>query len=294
MKKIDKDKQYVVILGTSQDGGVPQVGCQRSCCRNVWTKRKRRLVSCLAIVDNRAEKRWLIDATPDFKNQLERLNTLFPTKKITPGLAGIFLTHGHVGHYTGLLNLENAIMNAKKVDVFVMPRMKSFLSDNRPWKDLVKRKNITLRLLENERTLTLSQNLSLKSFLVPHRAEYSETIGFKINGPNKKMLYIPDIDSWELMQEKIEDKIKEVDWALVDGTFFDTKELPYRDISQVPHPFISHSINLFKTMSMNDKKKVFFTHLHHTNQALLKTSKEYKKVIKNGFNIAVEKAIFRI
>ena len=45
--------------------------------------------------------------------------------KIT-NLSGVFLTHAHIGHYTGLMNFGNEAMGTKELPVFCMPKMKSF------------------------------------------------------------------------------------------------------------------------------------------------------------------------
>ena len=80
--------------------------------------------------------------------------------------------------------------------------------------------------------------------------------------------------------------IKNVDYAFLDGTFFDEKEINNRDISEIPHPFIIESLELFNNLENIDKAKVYFIHLNHTNPVLNKNSEEYKRVILSGFNVA--------
>jgi len=287
--------QFIIVLGTAQDGGIPQTGCYRSCCKNIWKDRSRqRYVSSLAIVDTQTSDRWLVDATPDFKYQLNRLDEIFPTRNKAPGLTGIFLTHGHIGHYTGLINLENAALNSKNVPVYVMPKMRNFLSNNRPWQDLIRLKNIKTCSLQNGKETALNKKIFIKPFLVHHRAEFSETVGFRTKGPNKTILYIPDIDKWQTMNQEIENEITKVDFAFLDGTFFSAKELPYRDVSQVPHPFIFDTITRLRRLPAVERKKVFFTHLHHTNPVLNPFSDEFKYVVKNGFRVAEEQQIIGI
>ncbi|MEK7254610.1 MAG: MBL fold metallo-hydrolase [Bacteroidota bacterium] len=127
-----KTKPFVLVLGIAQDAGFPQAGCQKDCCRAAWRQpQKRRMVSCLALVDPAAGEAWLFDATPDFPEQLHRLENVLPQKPVR--LAGIFLTHAHVGHYSGLMHLGREAMNAKATPVYAMPRMRSFLSQNAPW-----------------------------------------------------------------------------------------------------------------------------------------------------------------
>jgi len=167
-----------------------------------------------------------------------------------------------------------------------MPKMGEFISSNGPWDQLVKLKNVELNNIFNEKEEALEENLSIIPLLVPHRDEYSETVGYKIIGPNKTALFIPDIDKWEKWQTSILDLIKEVDYAFLDGTFYDSEEINHRDISEIPHPFIVESLELFKDLNISDKKKIYFIHLNHTNPALDKSSAPFKNIISKGFNVA--------
>lgn len=283
---------FIVVLGIAQDGGVPHAGCDNLCCKKAWGDNSfSKLPTSIGVVDPTSNQKWIIDATPDFKFQLHKLNKVSGSKEL---LDGIFLTHGHVGHYTGLLQLEKAILNSNNIPVFVMPKLKAFLLKNQPWKNLIKVKNIKLKNMSNKKIIKLNKNISIKPFLVPHRAEYSETVGFEIIGPRKKIVFIPDIDSWDQMKEKIEVKIKNSDVVFLDGTFFDKLELPNRNISKVPHPFIRVSINRFSGLSPKDKRKVHFIHLNHTNPALTHNSKERKFIRQNGFHVTKEGSVVAI
>jgi len=128
---------------------------------------------------------------------------------------------------------------------------------------------------------------------VPHRDEYSETVCFLIVSKQKKLIYIPDIDKWSSWDKNILEIIKSVDYALIDGTFYDENELE-RDMSKIPHPFVCESMELFKNLSNKEKNKIFFTHLNHTNPLLIKNSIQQKEIIDKGFNIAQEKMILKL
>ena len=107
---------YIAILGIAQDGGFPQTNCYDKCCHLAWENiENRRHVSCIAIIDPVSKEQWLIDATPDIKYQLKMLNDI---SKIT-NLSGVFLTHAHIGHYTGLMNFGNEAMGTKRTFGFL-------------------------------------------------------------------------------------------------------------------------------------------------------------------------------
>ena len=279
---------YVVVLGVAQDGGFPQAGCAKQCCRPAWQgKIPPKHVASLAIVAPQTRQRWLIDATPDFKAQLRMLDEMAPPNG-SPGLDGIFLTHAHIGHYTGLVHLGREVMGTRDVPVYAMPRMKAFLQQNGPWDLLVRLRNIQLRPLTAGTAVPLNKSLAITPFPVPHRDEYSETVGYLIKGPNRVVAFIPDIDKWEKWPTRIEDLIAQVDIAFLDGTFYANGEIPGRDMAEIPHPFITESMQRFARLPAKEKSKIHFIHLNHTNPALQEGSKAYREIIKAGFKVAVE------
>ena len=274
-----KDQPYVVILGVAQDGGAPHAACEKSCCIHKWNDPTlHNKVSSIGIVDPISNEVWMIDATPDFAEQLHLL-----TNNNSRDLKGIFLTHAHIGHYTGLMHLGREVMGAKNTKVSVMPKMENFLRNNGPWSQLVKLENVSLTSLRDNKSVQLNSRLTITPFKVPHRDEFSETVGYRIDGPSKSLVFIPDIDKWSKWQIDIIEVVENSDYSLLDGTFYDINELPGRDMSQIPHPFIIETMNLFK--NSDKKNSIYFIHLNHTNPALDKNSKEYNNILDNGFNI---------
>ncbi|MEY8020406.1 MBL fold metallo-hydrolase [Muriicola sp. SD30] len=276
----------LVILGTVQDAGSPQLGCKKSCCADLYNKPDpaRKVVS-LGLVDKEARKRFLLEATPDITSQLHNLNRIANTS-VDQMPDGVFLTHAHIGHYTGLMYFGKEAVNAFEVPVYAMPRMIDFLKNNGPWDQLVKQKNIVLKGISGDTIKRLTPSLSIVTVSVPHRDEYSETVGYRIKGPAKKALFIPDIDKWSRWERDIATLIAEVDYAFLDATFFNGEELNTRDLSQIPHPFVVESMTLFNSLPPAQKQKIYFIHFNHTNPLLSPESKEYKKVISNGFRVA--------
>lgn len=276
----------LIVLGNVQDGGSPHIGCQKDCCKDLFQNPdKNRKVVSLGLIDMASQKKYLFEATPDMAAQMKMLKQVcsFDTPE-TPD--GIFLTHAHIGHYAGLMLLGKEAMNANKVPVYGMPRMKNYLENNGPWSQLVSLNNIAIQQMVNEDAIDLSGALQVIPFTVPHRDEFSETVGYKIIGPNKSALFIPDIDKWEKWNKNIIDEISKVDYAFVDATFYDAAEIDNRDISEIPHPFIIESMKLFENLTQREKAKVHFIHFNHTNPALDGESEQSKLILSNGFNIA--------
>jgi pyrroloquinoline quinone biosynthesis protein B len=279
---------FVVVLGIAQDGGYPQSGCSKECCRRAWNDASlRRRVASLAIVDPGTHQRWLIDATPDFREQLRMLDEIAPATS-TPGLDGIFLTHGHIGHYTGLMQLGREVIGARGAPVYAMPRMRRFLETSGPWDQLVKLQNIVLRPLEANAVVQLNERLSVTPLLVPHRDEYTETVGFVIRGSRRSVLYVPDIDKWDKWSTPLAKVLSSVNVAYLDGTFYAEGEIPGRNMAEVPHPFMVETLALLTPLLPEQRGKVHFIHLNHTNPALDPESEANRLLSRAGVAVARE------
>ncbi|MEO5674783.1 MAG: MBL fold metallo-hydrolase [Chitinophagales bacterium] len=284
------DQPFIVVLGTAQDGGYPHAGCNRQCCLRYYEgKEKKHFISCIAVVDPVSGERFIFDCTPDFPAQLRLLDSLYPSTKV---LDGIFLTHAHIGHYAGLMYLGRESMNTNSVPVFAMPDMKEFLEHNGPWSLLVALQNVKLMKLAPDSAIKLNHRISVTPFYVPHRHEFTKAVGYKIFIPGKSIIFIPDIDKWENWEGDIVKLIKDNDLLFLDGTFYDHGEIPGRDISQIPHPFMVESMNLFKSLPLKERSRVYFIHLNHSNPTILGGSTARQQIEKNGYHVAMEGAIF--
>lgn len=283
---------FIVVLGTAQDAGYPQIGCTKTCCQRAWKNPQlKRMITSLALVDPSIKKWWLFEATPDLKEQLQ----LF--QQITKGdysflPAGIFLTHGHIGHYTGLMELGREALNAAAVPVYVLPRMKNYLTINGPWSLLVQLKNISLQEIQADIPVMMTSQLAVTPFLVPHRDEFTETAGYDIQWKNKKALFIPDIDKWQKFDRKIDSLVMQSSMAFLDATFFKDGELEGRPMAEIPHPFVTESMERFRYLSVKDRKKVYFIHFNHTNPLLNTTSSEYRQTVAQ-YHVAAQGAVIR-
>jgi pyrroloquinoline quinone biosynthesis protein B len=254
-----------VVLGIAQDGGVPHIGCIQELCvgaRRDPTRRQR--VASLGLISG--EKRFLVDATPDLPSQIETLNAGRTLVDRARPLDGILLTHAHIGHYTGLMHLGREALGARGVPVYATPRMAAFLRGNGPWSQLVALGNIELREIEPGRAFVLAEGLTATALRVPHRDEYSDTVAFRIAGPSRKVLYVPDIDKWEKWERRLEDEVAAVSVALLDGTFESEAELPGRTLLEIPHPLAGETAA--RLAGRPGGGDVRLIHLNHTNRLL--------------------------
>jgi pyrroloquinoline quinone biosynthesis protein B len=267
-----------IVLGIAQDGGVPHAGCHQALCEEARRDpSKRRLVASLGLLDPAAGKRFLIDATPDFAAQIELLGGLPDA---------ILLTHAHIGHYLGLAQLGREVLGAHKVPVYATPSMARFLRENGPWKRLVGLENIVINELPPGASVQLTPSLKVTAIKVPHRDEDSDTVAYLVEGPRKKLLWLPDIDKWEKWDRKIEEILLDPSLtAFVDGSFFSADEIPGRSQAEIPHPLVPETMARFGASP--PRGRLFFVHLNHTNR-LLWDLKALAEVEAKGFGIAKE------
>lgn len=284
---------FLVVLGIAQDGGYPHAGCKKECCKKYYEgKEPRHYVSCLALVDPVTKQRWFFDCTPDFTFQLHELDSIYPVEG--NGISGILLTHAHIGHYTGLMYLGREAMNTKNIPVYAMPRMREFLRNNGPWSQLVNIKNIEIHNLAKDSTIQLNERISVTPFSVPHRDEYSETVGFRISTKNMNVIFIPDIDKWNKWEKDIVQVVKDNNLVFIDGTFFKDGELSGMKMQEVPHPFIEETMSLLSGLSDKDKSKVHFIHMNHTNPALIRDTAAINEIEGKHFQVAKEMERFEL
>ena len=281
---------YLAVLGTAQDGGLPHAAC--TCERCDAARRdplRRRLVASIAIVVPEAGQRFLVDASPDLREQLDRLPVAGGHPKggvdRTP-VDGVLLTHAHVGHYLGLAFFGFEAIHSSKLPVWATPRMTAFLAANAPFSRLVAREEIVLRELPPGVTFELAPGIQVTPFAVPHRDEDSDTVAFQIQGPHHTIFYVPDTDRWETWSESARDALISCDTALIDGTFYAADELPGRDVAKIGHPLIVASMDLFQDRVRSGRQKVLFTHLNHSNRALEPGGAERRAIESRGFAVA--------
>ena len=274
---------FVYVLGNVQDAGLPHIGCESKICLDAFNENKQHYVTSIALIDKENQEYSLFDVTPNITEQLLMISRDIFEQFILPN--NIFITHAHIGHYTGLMYFGREALGSKGVKVNVLPRMYDFISNNGPWSQLVKLGNISLNKINFRDHIEIKPNLSVIPIQVPHRDEFSETSAFLIQGPNKAALYLPDIDKWNKWSISLIEILKNVDYAFIDATFYTNDEIN-RDIDEIPHPLVIETMDLLSELPDYQKDKVYFIHMNHTNQMLDPNSDITRNVLNKGFNIA--------
>jgi pyrroloquinoline quinone biosynthesis protein B len=279
------------VLGTVQDGGLPHPACTCEHCEAARARpdRRRNVVS-LGLVDPRADMVVLVDATPDIRDQLAALRDARnpPWGRVDRHpVDALLLTHAHMGHYVGLSFLGFEAVHAVGIDVHATDAMLGFLQSNQPWKQMLELGELRPHALRPGATATFGA-ISVTPLKVPHRDELSDTVGYRIAGPRSKVLYIPDTEPWSRWPSPVEDQLRDVDIAILDGTFYDRDELPGREVTEIGHPLIVDSMARFAPLIESGRIEIWFSHMNHSNPVLDPQSAAARDVRSRGFGILAE------
>jgi pyrroloquinoline quinone biosynthesis protein B len=278
------------VLGTAQDGGLPHAACTCDRCEAARRDPNRaRRVAALALVTSDGVR--LIDATPDLPAQLHALaDVRRPVRGSvdrTP-IDGILLTHAHVGHYLGLAWLGFEAIAAEGVPVHASAKMGAFLRGSGPWSQLVAQRDIVLHELAPGVAVKFA-DVDVVPIVVPHRDEFSDTLGFRFVGPRATVLYVPDTEPWSRWPNAtIEDELRDVDVALLDGSFYSPGELPGRPVESIGHPLMIDTMDRLAPLVREGGLRVFFTHMNHSNPALEPDSPERAEIERRGFAVLAD------
>jgi pyrroloquinoline quinone biosynthesis protein B len=230
----------------------------------------------------------MIDATSAFADQLDLLSTHVSHDATPAGTryappATILLTHAHTGHYVGLWQLDRSVMAAKGVQVIAPPRMASLLRSNEPWTTMIHEGFIRITDLALDEPLQVTPNVTVTPIEVPHRAEWgTETVAFRVDGPNRSILYLPDIDAWDDWELDVNAIAGSVSVAIVDGCFWEPFPIP-----GVPHPPVRQSLERLQPVA-DAGARIYFTHLNHSNPLADADSLEAHEVRERGFAIVAD------
>ncbi len=261
---------HLFVLGRAQDGGLPHVGCEKACCADARRSGRRETPACLGVHDRVTGKLLLIEATPAIEEQLALLHRLAGgAPRGRAPVDGVLVTHAHIGHYLGLAHFGREVCATQGLPLWVSPRMAGFLREHGPWKQLVQLGQIDVREVAPGSTFSPIEGLSVEAIAVPHRDEFSDTLAFKVRGPERCVLFVPDVDAWSKHPGLLERLLEGVDVAYLDGTFYDGSELPERARAEIPHPPMVDTMARLQEWAASRPGDVRFIHLNHSNPVFI-------------------------
>lgn len=276
----------IQVLGTAQDGGLPHLGCEGPCCSEARAEGRELWPVSLGVRDVETGKLLLVEATPRIEGQIRMLQAWAGSRdRGRQPVDAILITHAHIGHYLGLAQLGREVASTRAVPVFVTSRLAAFLRGNGPWDQLVRLEQIEIHEIVPGEPFEPIPGLRVVAVPVPHRDEYSDTMAFEIAGPSSRVVFVPDIDNWNRDASVLDRITSGADAAFVDATFYDGRELPNRNLSEIPHPLMTDTMDRLSAWGRENPGVLRFIHMNHTNPVLLDPAIR-KDVLARGFGLA--------
>ncbi|MFV2001053.1 MAG: MBL fold metallo-hydrolase [Acidimicrobiia bacterium] len=259
------------ILGSGQDGGSPQVGNRGAVSLD-------RSASSVAVFGDDGPV-LLLDASPDIRLQYRWLAEHLDAE---PAIDAVFVTHGHVGHYAGLLHFGMEAAATVSLALFAPKTVIDFLDRNQPWATLLSGGHLDATPMDG--IVATIGPFSVTAIPVPHRDEHTGTVAFSVEVDGEPwLLYLPDIDSWGAWPDA-EQVIASHHVSLLDATFSSTTELPDRDLDAIGHPLVPDTIERFSHLTSDHL--IVLTHINHSNPLGRTDAAITKTATDRGFLIA--------
>lgn len=274
------------VLGAAQDGGLPHLGCDKTCCTTARARGEMLYPVALGVHHVPTGKLLLVEATPAIEAQVALLHRLTGSEgRGRSPVDAVALTHAHIGHYLGLAQLGREVAGTSALPVWVSPRFATYLRGNGPWSQLVGLGQIELREFDPGESFEPFPGVRMRAITVPHRDEFSDTVAYHISGRDKTVLFVPDVDQWGRVGNLLDRLLDGVDIAYVDGSFYDGSELPERDISEIPHPPIVDTMQRLEQRAKERPGSIRFIHFNHTNP-VLREAALVRDLEARGFGVA--------
>ncbi|MFB6076838.1 MAG: MBL fold metallo-hydrolase [Candidatus Nanohaloarchaea archaeon] len=192
---------------------------------------------------------------------------------------GVFLSHAHLGHVTGLLYFGKEAFNADNVSVHCSATVHEFLQENPPYRLLLDRGNIEVDQFEAGDAINV-MGLTVRPVEVLNEGYVTtDTNAFVIETADTRLFYMSDIDEWT---DDAVAAVADADVAIVDGCFWSREEIERYE--NVPHPPVQESLEILGDLDT----EIYFTHMNHTNPILDPGSPERQQVEDAGFHVAEE------
>jgi pyrroloquinoline quinone biosynthesis protein B len=288
------------ILGSAAGGGFPQWNCRCETCAAAreGVRARPRTQSSLAIRGD--EGPWfLVNASPDARQQLEALMPIQVDGVRVPPIAGVLLTDAEIDHTAGLLLLRES---QAPVVVFGAEGVERALRQGYPVLAMLERYcGAEWQTLEPEEPRPLEgSSLSVEPFAAggdaPRYLSGSdvelEASGFvfrdRVSGG--VVSYVPGLGR---LDDSVLARFSASDVVLVDGTFWRDDELVSLGISErsardMGHVPLSGPGGTLEALASLDGPRKLLVHINNTNPILLEDSPERQAVLRAGVEVTYD------
>ena len=292
------------ILGSAAGGGFPQWNCNCPGCQATRRGEQgvhQRTQSSLAVRDSSGE--WfLVNASPDVRQQLERLRDRSPTSIRSSPIAGVLLSDAEIDHTAGLMILRES---NKPLQIYGTDTVREALTEGfsllRVLKDYCGVKWSVIEPGSIVNIATKKSSLEVEPFLLPGtppkymRSSITEgnwVLGFtfrdRITGG--VATYAPALAE---LTPSIIDRFESSDCILVDGTFWQDDELVKLGMSTrtaltMGHLPLSGEDGSLNRLSKLSPSRKIFTHINNTNPILIDNSPQRQIVEAAGMEVGYD------
>ncbi len=290
----------VRILGSAAGGGFPQWNCHCETCEAAreGMRARPRTQSSLAI--RGGEGPWfLVNASPDLREQLEALRPQRVDGVRVPPVAGVLLTDAEIDHTAGLLLLRES---AVPVRVFGDEGVERALRHGYPVLAILERYcGAEWQTLQPGRPMRLEgSSLAVEPFQVGGDAPryLSGTDGelqasgfvFRDSIGGGVVTYVPGLAR---LDDDVLTRLATSDLVLVDGTFWRDDELARLGISErsardMGHLPLSGPGGTLEALARLERPRKALVHINNTNPILLEDSPEREAVLRAGVEVAYD------
>jgi pyrroloquinoline quinone biosynthesis protein B len=276
----------VRVLGSAAGGGFPQWNCHCETCEAArdGVRARPRTQSSLAIRGD--DGPWfLVNASPDARQQLETLPPPHVEGVRAPPIAGVLLTDAEIDHTAGLLLLRES---GAPVRVFGDAGVQRALRET-VLQMLERFCGVEWQALESGRARPLEGS----SLVVePFHAGGDQASGFvfRDHAGGGVVTYVPGLAR---LDDDVLSRFAASDLVLVDGTFWRDDELARLGISarsahDMGHVPLSGPGGTLEALAGLEGPRKALVHINNTNPILLEDSPERREVLRAGVEVAYD------
>jgi pyrroloquinoline quinone biosynthesis protein B len=291
----------IAVLGSAAGGGFPQWNSNAEGCRRARAgdpAARPRTQASLA-VSNDGVRWFLINASPDLREQIGRSVSLHPTKGLRSSpIAGVVLTGGDVDVIAGLLTLRER----EPFSLYATARIHDVLRVN-PIFEVLARDVVRREVLALETVVTLEGGLTVELFAVPGKTPlYLEgadapaietgetTVAAAIGDGAKTVFYIPGCAA---MTPELAERLRGAALVFFDGTLWRDDEMVVAGLGAKTGRRMGHmsldgpegTLAAFESLGVERK---ILIHINNSNPILLDDSPERAHVVARGWEVAYD------
>lgn len=302
---------HIRVLGSAAGGGFPQWNCGCPNCdgvRNRSIRATARRQESVAVSGDDGRSWFLLNASPEIREQLESFRELWPRERRHTPLAGIVLTNGDLDHVLGLLSLRES----HPLTLYATEAVRrGFTEGNVLYRTLQRFDGqVTWRSLVPDQPLALgagaSGSLTLTPFRVPGKRPIhlegpgsgppsdDDNIGLLLRASGaagaRTLAYVPAAAAWT---ETIERAVAEADVVFFDGTFWSSAELSSTGVGTKRAEDMAHlpvggpGGGLARLAGLRASRRILI-HINNTNPLLREDSPERAEVEAAGVELAFD------